>query len=167
MKILNFFPIFLIIAFILQACKPTMEMTAEKDQKKPGMSVAAPPLIIYKTKNDYFNNLPVGLSEDKTFIVSYPDPADLYYEGNIAYPTSLAGGYLLDNRGINIHTAFLKYTYEEFIALSQVPSPESLMDMLLDKDPFTDIYECKCLRDTVYINKMITEGLEKFCKKTK
>jgi len=126
-----------------------------------------PPVIIYKTKQDYFYNVPVGLSEDKKTIISYPDKVDLFYAGKLATPTHLIDGYLLDNRGIGINSAFLKYTYEDYSKFPSTPTVSVLFSQIIDIDPFTEIYSCKCSRDTAVINKIIREGLSKSCKKLK
>jgi len=129
--------------------------------------LARPPVVIYKTSKDYFYNVPVGLSEDKSAVVSYPDITDVFYQGKLAYPTKLAGGYLLDNRGIGINSAFIKYTYEEYSRLNAVPSPESLFNLIIDNNPFTEMYLLSCKKDTSEINNLIFSGLKENCKKIK
>src|SRR5580693_4313855 len=76
--------------------------------KLSAVNYASPSAVIYKTKGDYSKNVPVTLSDDKSKIVSYPAVQDIYYKGALAYPTPLAKGYWLDNRGINVNSAFLK-----------------------------------------------------------
>ena len=58
----------------------------------------------------------------------------------LPYPTPLADGYLLDNRGIGRNVAFLSYTYEEYAALPATPSPEELMEKVIDKHPLLEIH---------------------------
>jgi hypothetical protein len=113
-------------------CIPQQGMT--------GPHRAGPQTIIYKTRADYSKNVPVTLSNDKSKIVSYPAPQDVYFGGQLAYPTPLAKGYLLDNRGITINTAFLRLTYEEYAKLSQAPDPNDLYNQIIDKDPITQLY---------------------------
>ncbi|MEZ5198883.1 MAG: hypothetical protein R2764_21650 [Bacteroidales bacterium] len=91
---------------------------------------AGPPAIIYKTLKDYYDKVPVSLSEDKTEVVSYPGIKDIYYKGEFAYPTQLHDGFLLDNRGIDINTAFLNLTYEDYSKLKSTPSKEELSKWL-------------------------------------
>ncbi len=62
--------------------------------------VAGPPTIVYKTKGDYNKLVPVLLSNDKSEIISYPHPKALMVGGQLALPTILEKGYLLDNRGV-------------------------------------------------------------------
>jgi len=110
--------------------------------QRPGQRTgnAGPQVLIYKTKADYSKNVPVTLSDDKTTIVAYPAPQDIYFNGQLAYPTKLVRGYWLDNRGIGPNTAFLSLTYEEYAKLSQNPNPADLYNMIIDKDPITHLY---------------------------
>ena len=109
-------------------------------QSEERVRTTGPQAIIYKTKADYSKNVPVTLSEDKSRIVSYPAPQDLYTNGTLAYPTPLAKGYLLDNRGVGPHTAFLNMTYEQYAALPNAPNTDDMYKMILEKDPFERIY---------------------------
>jgi len=72
--------------------------------------------------------------------VSYPAPLDLFRNGSLAYPTALAKGFLLDNRGVSPNTAFLKMTYEEYSKLKDVPDLDVLFKQILDKDPMNEVY---------------------------
>ena len=105
-------------------------------------AVPGPRCIVYKTKADYTQMVPVMLSADKSMVVSYPDVKDIYNNGQLAYPTQLSDGYLLDNRGIGTEVAFLKMTYEEYSRLTVTPHPGELMEMIRDKDPLTEMYDC-------------------------
>ena len=82
---------------------------------------AGPPVIIYKTTRDYSRNVPVTL---------------------LPYPTPLADGFLLDNRGIGQHVAFLSYTYEEYAALPKTPTAAELFEKIIDKHPLVEIHFC-------------------------
>lgn len=46
-----------------------------------------PPVVVYKTRKDYFKCVPVSLSADKSSVIGYPDPIDLVFENNLGYPT--------------------------------------------------------------------------------
>ena len=100
-----------------------------------------PHAILYKTKADYSKYVPVTLSEDKSAIVSYPAPQDVFYQGKLATPTDICHGYLLDNRGIGPNSAFLKITYEEYSKLKETPSADELYKQIIDKSPFTEMYD--------------------------
>lgn len=103
---------------------------------------ASPPVVIYKTTRDYSRNVPIGLSEDGTRVVSYPAVSDVRVGGRYPYPTPLEEGYLLDNRGIGHNVAFLSYTYEEYAALPVTPSAAELLERVIDKHPLVEIHIC-------------------------
>ena len=110
-------------------------------------------------------------SEYKTRIVSYPSPKDVFYNGNLAYPTPLAQGYLLDNRGIGKNIAFLNMTYEEYSNLSEVPSLQNMYNMIIDKDPLVQM--CNCGNRLKYanvvsdMNRLINDNKLSKCQKIK
>ncbi|MBM3403445.1 MAG: hypothetical protein FJY10_00945 [Bacteroidetes bacterium] len=108
----------------------------------PGTGVASPPVIIYKTKTNYNDKVPVILSEDKRKIVSYPDIHDIYLQGANAYPVPLEDGFLLDMRGIGPGVAFTSFSYEEFVKLDQTPPAEELFKSIIDNDPLVEMYQC-------------------------
>jgi hypothetical protein len=116
--------------------------TETLDQQNKETVQAGPKTIVYKTKKDYYMNVPVILSDDKSKIVSYPGIKDIYYKGEFAYPSKLENGYLLDNRGINENVAFLEFTYEDYSKLDKTPDAEKLFDRILDPDPITEMYNC-------------------------
>ena len=126
-------------------------------------------VIVYKTKADFKNNVPVILSGDKTKIVSYPDPSDVKTDGGYPVPSELENGYLLDNRGININSAFLKITYQEYANMEKAPDVSNLYKMIIERSPFTEMIDCgnknsfKNAKDE--LNMMIRSGqLRKKCK---
>lgn len=95
----------------------------------PGPEIGAMPrAVIYRTNGYYPNQVPVTLNGTRTAIMSYPAPSDL---GPYSTPLSLTGGYLLDRRGVNANTGFLRYTYDEYRALPEAPSPAELMEALI------------------------------------
>ncbi len=139
--------------------------------KRSTVGVSSPPCIIYRTQSDYSMYVPVSLSADKSKIVSYPDIKDIYYNGKLSVPSLLADGFLLDNRGIGLQVAFLSYTYEEYSRLSSTPPATDLMNMLLDKDPLVEMYQCGQRSQYTDIqqelNVLITSGKLNTCKKLK
>lgn len=100
-------------------------------------AMAMPPIRIYKTKADYSNLVPITMNDDKTQIVSYPDPADVY---DSKRPTQLNDGYLLDNFGIGKNVVYTDYTFEQYAALESVPELETLMQHIIDRNPLTELY---------------------------
>jgi hypothetical protein len=111
-------------------------------KKSEAAQFTSPQAIIYTTKGDYSNLVPVILTPDKKGIASYSDIKDVYFKGVLAYPTALHNGYLLDNRGISENVAFIKLTYEQYAALPSTPSAEELTKMIVDKNPLEKMYSC-------------------------
>ncbi|MDD2386690.1 MAG: hypothetical protein PHP52_07885 [Bacteroidales bacterium] len=139
---------FILIVLIVNSCstmneKKITKASKENDKDKIALNFKlGPTTIIYKTRKDYKQLVPVTLSADKSKIVSYPHPKDIFYNGELAYPTELNNEYLLDNRGINSNVAFLNISYAEYSELDKVPSIDELFEMILDNDPLTEIYNC-------------------------
>lgn len=131
--------VILISSVIASCCSFKKAENMKSDQKTflPG-----PKAIIYQTKKDYSKLVPIILSADKKSIESYPDIKDVYFNGNLAYPTQLHKGYWLDNRGISINVAFISLTYEEYSKLPKTPLPEELMNMIIDAQPIVSMYSC-------------------------
>jgi hypothetical protein len=138
---------------LLAAC------SCKTSKPNANISYTGPTAVIYKTKADYSKNVPVVLSDDRSKVVVYPAPGDVYRNGKLAYPTALAKGFWLDNRGVSVHSAFLKLTYDEYAQLKQVPALDELYNMIIDKDPFTEMYNLgsrNAFKDEVSeINKII------------
>lgn len=110
-------------------------------ETKPAIGLPSPPAIVYKTNENYDQHVPVILSADKKRVVSFPAQSDIMINGKFSYPDKLEDGYLLDNRGINQHAAFLKFTYEDYYNMDNIPTAERLINYILDDDPFIEIYD--------------------------
>ena len=130
---------------------------------------AGPTTFLYKTKGDFNKLVPVVLSDDKAKIISYPHPRDVYYKGELAYPTVLEDGYLLDNRGISLNVAFLKVTYEDYSKLEKSPTVDELLELVIDNDPLTVLYNCgnrnQYKDDVTELNNIISSKHLDKCKK--
>jgi hypothetical protein len=154
--------------FSLNSCKchkNASQTVTENNNSTPVTVNAIAPVIIYKTTSDFYNNVPVILSDDKTDIVSFPDRSDVYFNGKLAYPTRLDNGYLLDNRGIGKNVAFLNITYEQYSKLSATPTKTELLKMILDKNPLTELYNCNQLpsNNIQMLNEAIKNGIPTIC----
>lgn len=163
----------LLIISVAWSCK-TQKKVDEVASQKEIINIdytAGPTTYIYKTKGDYNDKVPVTLSEDRTEIVSFPSPKDLYYKGKLAYPTQLDGGYLLDNRGISANVAFLNITYEKYSKLDSTPATESLFALILDNDPLLELYDCgnryQYKDEVAELNSIINNEQLDQCKKVK
>lgn len=128
----------LAILLVLLSCKTKKSVVSDGTVQE---YITKPGIIIYKTKADYFKNVPVSLSEDKSTLVSYPAPSDLKLNDSLLrYPIKLKDNYLLDNKGIWINVAFLSITYKDFAALQKSPTVDKIMEMVIDKDPIIELY---------------------------
>jgi len=129
-----------------------------------------PHLLVYKTRKDYRNLVPVQLSADKKSIISYPAPEDIRAMGNAILPTKLKKGYLMDNRGIGADVAFLDITYKQYAQLKAAPTTDKLYALIKDKAPLAML--CDCGLKSTYsnpakeINALIAANkLEEKCKR--
>ena len=107
----------------------------------PDMAATAR-VVVYRTRANVQDHVPVTLSEDGTAIVSYPDPTDLRAPGGLPLPVQLEQGWLLDRRGVGVNSAFLDMTYAEYAALDEPPSMIEMSGALQDRQPITDMCDC-------------------------
>ena len=164
--------VFLLFSVIFVSCKSNEEIKNSINENSFGGAVSSPPTLVYKTKKDYNNRIPVLLNDDKTQIVSYPDPKDVKVGNTFLLPTSLENGYLLDNKGISKNVAFLEYTYQEYAKLQTLSTLQELYNRILDKNPLTEL--CNCGNKNRFsdlekeLNELITSGkLKTNCEKIK
>jgi len=125
---------FLMLVGLFFSCKTDLEMVSDLR--------ATAPLIIYKTKADYSNYVPVIMNDSKEQIVSYPSPGDVFVGGKLALPKGISKGYLLDNVGITKNSVFTSYTFKEYSKLEMAPSIDELLKSITNKDPFVEVYDC-------------------------
>ena len=130
------------IVFWGLACSSAKKTNAEQKESIESKAQAGPAVIIYKTRKDYFDKVPVTMNDDRTAIVNYPGPKDILLDGVPSYPSRLENGFLLDNRGINEHVAFLSISYDDYGKLQTAPSVDELMGLILDKEPLEVMYNC-------------------------
>ena len=123
-------------------------------------------VIIYKTRKNYSNNIPIVLSQDKRQIISFPSPSDIK---TILKPKKLKKGYFLDNFGISRNTVFISLSYSEYSKLKQLPNEADFKKMIIDSFPFLEMYDCgdryQFEKTERQINKIIKENkLSQFTK---
>ena len=123
-----------------------------------------PHVIVYKTKRNNYDKVPVVYKDHK--ISAYPDPADIRAMGSRAKPVKLHKGYLLDRYGIGPESRFLNMTFQEYGALKQVPDRSLLTHRIEKSDPFIELYDCGIMPrnpDTVVnrLNYLIDQGILK------
>lgn len=112
-------------------------------------------IIVYKTKSNYYDKVPIKLSNDKTNIISYPDPSDLEIGKELKFPIELKDSFYLDRIGISMNTVFTNYSYDDYINLISIPSLNDFMKNIIDFEPFIEIYDFNYLYgDTNLIEKL-------------
>ena len=154
-----------ILSVIFTSCHNSKNMKEKMlTDKEVSLLIPGAPAVIYKTMKDYSNLVPVIMNENRTKIISYPDPVDLTYEGKLAKPTALKNGYLLDNRGINQNVVFLNYTYEYYNKLSSPPSLAEMMSNIAEKYPLLELYSCGLRSDYTDIVKEMNAKIDEGCK---
>jgi len=125
----------------------------------PGPGAATAPVVIYKTKKDYRNQVSVKLSEDKKTITAYPASSDVSFQK----PFELADGYLLKRM---VGNAFLSLSIEEYAGSTHKYTADELLELVVDIDPYLEIFECSACTtgDTAAINLLIREKKLRKCK---
>lgn len=104
-----------------------------------GDNLNKPNLRIYNLKGDYINNVCVGLTEDKSSILVYPDPSSNCGDPEES-PFKMKAGYYLDhccNYGIN--SAYLSIKKSEYKDIYPI-SKDSMYNLILDADPYVEYY---------------------------
>ena len=109
------------------------------------------PIVVYKTKKDYSNNVSIQLSADKKTITAYPGPTEVHK------PAPLVNGYYCAKMFGN---AFLSITIDQYADSNNKYPFDQLMKYVIDTDPFTEYYEvCPCAavvgRDSVSLSRLI------------
>ena len=157
----------------LAACCGKKHAAGQKDTTTEGqVATSSPRVLVYRTKDDHADHVPVLLSADHSRIISYPHPSDLKTANGLPVPTPVGQGYLLDNRGISKDVAYLGMSWAEYAALPEAPSMEKLNALIIDRDPLTELWEGDHranLKDPVKeVSAWVEAGeLDKHCKRLK
>ncbi len=120
---------------------PTAGASQLSQASAPGVAATAH-LLVYRTRTDHHDQVPVMLSADLKSILSYPHPKDLRTTDGLSVPVELEKGWLLDRRGIGMNVAFLGMTYAEYAALENAPSLAELDAAITDRISLTDLCDC-------------------------
>jgi len=130
------------------------------ESNNSGLHQAGPPVIVYKTLENYNDKVAVILNEENTDIVSYPGSNDVYTNGELAYPIALNDGYLLDKRGINEHVAFVNISYDTYSKAMRVFTKDQLFEMIINDDPLVEMYHCGIVTDYKDIEKELNDIID-------
>jgi hypothetical protein len=107
------------------------------------------------------------MNKERTKITGFPAPEDLIINGELQTPIKLNDGFYYDRRGVSSNTVFIEMTFEQYSKLKTAPSTSELKQMIIDKNPIIELYNCPSLSqnsDIKTINRLIQEGFPK-CKK--
>lgn len=97
----------------------TYEPTTLSGKRPVGMILKA---TAFQMSGDYSNNVAINLNEDGT-INYYPAPSDITENSR---PVALEDGWWLNRQGLGPNSVFLRYTFDEYMALPAAPSLEEL-----------------------------------------
>ncbi len=132
---------YFILSLVLVLCNCTCPNKMQNSTITPSYHDEAH-VVVYKTRGNYINNVPITLSEDRKSVLSYPDPSDLKVGNEFTMPTPLKDGYLLDRRGVSRNSVFLKLNYTEYANLKKAPSRDELFSIIMDETPFIELIDC-------------------------
>ena len=100
----------------------------------------------FKGENTFAANIPVGLSDDKSYISCSPGPNIDYQDTLTQIPPHRKQYELEDHYFINYnmaacgHTAYLSLTWFEYSYMNKLESTQSMMDSIIESDPFLEVY---------------------------
>ena len=129
--------LFSVILLMVACCS-----NKKQSVKNVDLLLATPNVIVYKTINDYTNNVAVIMDAERTRIVRYPAPIDVRHGDTYVAPIKLDNGYLLDCFGITKNVVFLDYTFEQYANFSQAPTLDEMMLHIIDKNPLVELWNC-------------------------
>lgn len=114
-----------------QIMKKLPEMTGERQVN------ALPYATAFRMSGNYADNVAVTLSSDGKLLY-FPAPSDITADSE---PVALGDGWWLNNQGLGPNSVFTKYTFAEYAALPQVPSPEELKSAIIPGAKVTGFIE--------------------------
>lgn len=113
-------------------------------------------LVVYKTRKDYSNLVPIQLSQDKQTIISYPAKEDLVRVGN-KNAQKLENGFLIDLIGVTQNTVFTNFDLDQYQQVA-TPTIEEFKKNIIELDPFIEMYQCERKFTQNEINKFIIDN---------
>lgn len=153
----------ILIVFWGASCETTKDMSH--------IDFDGTPTVIYQMKKDYSKLVPVILSDDKTKVISYPSPKDMFHpNGELRVQQELSDGFYLDQIGLTINSAFISYAIEDYSRMIMPPSTDSLFKLVIDADPFKKMYNLgnrKQYLEEGKVESIVSSGDYKYFKKLK
>lgn len=87
----------------------------------------APKATVFRMNGDYAGNVAVTLNPDGT-LAYYPAPSDI---SEASEPYDLGDGWYLNRQGISPGSVFTRWTFADYAALPQAPSPEEIIESII------------------------------------
>lgn len=141
----------LLFALMGASCKKDEEDLSYLDEKTPFV-VSEPGFVIYKTKNDYFYNVPIRPYENtyQTPELTEKSSQITLYKGNYYFKERYR---LIDNYIVSTwigddfyftSLSFNEYIQEKLSPVYNEGAPNTkVINSIIDKDPFTEFYYSK------------------------
>lgn len=82
---------------------------------------------VFKMSGDYSDHVAVTLDSDGN-LTYFPAPSDITAASR---PVDLGGGWWLNRQGIAENSVFTRYTFDQYMSLEQVPTPQQLIDSII------------------------------------
>lgn len=101
-----------------------------------GSQADMPSAVLYRMNGDYSDNVPVNINT-RGRLLSYPAPSDLTEDSR---PIEIQPGLWLDRRGIGPDTRFTSWTYAEYMALPETPTPGEIGRAIIPEARVTETY---------------------------
>lgn len=153
----------MLIVFWAASCESTKDMSH--------IDFEGIPTVIYQMKKDYSALVPIILNEEKTKVVSYPAPKDMFHpNGELRVQQKLSNDFYLDQIGLTINSAFISYTIEDYSRMMIPPSTDSLFKLVIADDPFKKMYNLgnrKQYLEEAKVDEIVSSGDYKHYKRLK
>ena len=125
--------LFMIPALLLVGCsKKTTQPVSEPEPQVEAVQVVQPigsrPIstilkaTAFQMSGNYSNNVAITLNEDGS-LAYYPAPSDITSDSR---PVDLGNGWWLNRQGLGPNSVFTRYTFDEYMALPNVPTVDEL-----------------------------------------
>lgn len=137
-KILMILPVLMIVGACSQKTTAPVDndstnsvVTSLSVVKKPVSGVAPVNAVLkasaFRMSGDYASNVAIGVTSNGT-LSYFPAPSDITVN---SAPVDLGNGWWLNRQGVGEGYKFTKYTFEEYSALKEVPSPKTLLESVI------------------------------------
>lgn len=96
-----------------------------------------PKATAFRMNGDYANHVAVNISSDGN-LTYWPAPSDIT---NASHPISLGNGWYLNRQGFAPNAVFLKYTFDQYSALKDTPTPSEIKSAIIPNSSVTQFIQ--------------------------